>query len=348
MTTHSGGEFKILRPDCPAKDRLLLWRPSIPSTITPSSLSDDDRVRVTLSSVKAYNVSTLATYGAGLKLFMEVCDAKELPDRDRIPASKDLISVFLAQLVGAYSASAAKNYFAGVRAWHIIHRLDWPDEKFQFHILLSAASADEPLSSHQSKKHPYTVETLEKMIAQLEDSKPLDVAVRAVATTMFYSLGRLGEFTVSSQNAFSASKHVQISHWREEKDRNGRPTKAAPKGETVQWAKQNGISDPVEAFRQHLAINKPSAGEHLFSYTTAYRNGKTAFLTRIKGAATKAGVENLAGHAFRIGGTLEYLLRNVPFEVLYLRRHAQIMAPYIQAEPESHVQFISTIMPRVR
>ncbi|TEB31909.1 hypothetical protein FA13DRAFT_1628746, partial [Coprinellus micaceus] len=50
------------------------------------------------------------------------------------------------------------------------------------------------------------------------------------------------------------------------------------------------------------------------------------------------------GHGIRIGPTLEYLLRGVPFDVMkvkgwwasdtfqtYLRKHAQILAPYMQA-----------------
>jgi hypothetical protein len=55
---------------------------------------------------------------------------------------------------------------------------------------------------------------------------------------------------------------------------------------------------------------------------------------------------DLKGHGIQIGGTLEYMLRGVPFDVvkamgrwsrdafmLYLRDHALILAPYIQAQP---------------
>jgi hypothetical protein len=54
-------------------------------------------------------------------------------------------------------------------------------------------------------------------------------------------------------------------------------------------------------------------------------------------------LDSLKGHGVRIGGTLEYLLRGIPFDVvksmgrwgsdafvLYLRKHAVIMAPYLQ------------------
>ncbi|KAG2128385.1 hypothetical protein BD769DRAFT_1338273, partial [Suillus cothurnatus] len=54
----------------------------------------------------------------------------------------------------------------------------------------------------------------------------------------------------------------------------------------------------------------------------------------------------LKGYSLHIGGTLEYLLRGRPFDVIksmgcwsseaftiYLHNHALILAPYIQASP---------------
>lgn len=63
-------------------------------------------------------------------------------------------------------------------------------------------------------------------------------------------------------------------------------------------------------------------------------------------AAHEAGLEPLQGHGIRIGSALEYLLQGILFEVmktkgcwagdssqLYLRKHAIIIMPYIQAAP---------------
>ncbi|KIJ58022.1 hypothetical protein HYDPIDRAFT_47025, partial [Hydnomerulius pinastri MD-312] len=54
----------------------------------------------------------------------------------------------------------------------------------------------------------------------------------------------------------------------------------------------------------------------------------------------------LKGHSLRIGGTLFYLLKGVPFNVvkvmgrwagesftLYLQHHALILAPFLQTDP---------------
>ena len=69
-------------------------------------------------------------------------------------------------------------------------------------------------------------------------------------------------------------------------------------------------------------------------------------LHHINTIATSLGLQSLKGHGVRIGGTLEYLLRSVPFDVvksmggwsseafvLYLCKHAVIMAPYLQGSP---------------
>ena len=221
------------------------------------------------------------------------------------------------------------------------------------------------------------MQALEQILAQLDRAKPQEAAVAAAVTILFWGLGRLGEVTVRTQKDFDATNHVQISHWKEERDREGRRvwslfiprTKVAPRGESIQWARQEGGADPVAAFQAHRETNRPLAGEHLFSYTTNYQSGgsrrvpltRSAFLKCFKAASRKARIQNLTGHAFRVGGTLEYLLRGIPFEVvkshgrwrgdsfqLYLRKHAQIMAPYIQANPEAHVRFVNAVMPRVR
>ncbi|KAI0085857.1 hypothetical protein BDY19DRAFT_895623, partial [Irpex rosettiformis] len=87
---------------------------------------------------------------------------------------------------------------------------------------------------------------------------------------------------------------------------------------------------------------------------------KYIFLQHMSLAAKDANIAVLRGHAFHIGGILEYLLQGVPFEVvkshgcwkgdafrLYLCKHAQVIAPYIQARPDAHADFMRIVMPRV-
>ena len=81
----------------------------------------------------------------------------------------------------------------------------------------------------------------------------------------------------------------------------------------------------------------------------------------MKKALKEAGRPNKHGHSIRIGATLEYLLRGVPFEAMksmgrwssdafstYLRKHAQILAPYVQANPNLHHRISQEQMSVVR
>ena len=172
--------------------------------------------------------------------------------------------------------------------------------------------------------------------------------------------------------AFNGAVHVKPSDIRIELDRNGLcstvfhipRTKTSIHGEDVSWSKQSGDTDPEAALAHHMALNKPPPDGHLFSYLkdSKFRPlTKTEFIRTVAAAARKAGLEPRQGHGIRIGATLEYLLRGTPFEVMkvkgrwasdaflvYLTKHAQILAPYMQAIPEVHENFIRITMPQLR
>ncbi len=108
-------------------------------------------------------------------------------------------------------------------------------------------------------------------------------------------------------------------------------------------------------------MNSPHPDKALFAFR--HRSGqrsltKSAFISRIQKAAAAAGLPRIHGHSIRIGATLEYLLRGVPFDVVkvkgrwrsdafigYLRKHAQVLAPYMQAQPALHTTFQQLISP---
>jgi hypothetical protein len=192
----------------------------------------------------------------------------------------------------------------------------------------------------------------------------MDAVVFAYLTTCFYAAAHLGKFLVPHLNAFKALHHVTTSNLCIEKNQNNLEvtvlhipqTKAAPtEGEDVFWSRQPGATDPYKALDNHLHINNPSGSNHLFAY--CHRSGihpltKPAFIRCITAAARQAGLEPLQGHRIRIGTTLFYLLQGIPFEAVkvmrhwssdaflqYLRKHAQILTPYIQASPEIHDAF---------
>ena len=220
-----------------------------------------------------------------------------------------------------------------------------------------------------------TVKYIEKLSTVFSTMNPLDVAVFACLTSAFWSTARLGELTVKNLTAFDPKVHVKRSNLGESVDRKGLKTTTIDipetksnriDGERLYWAKQDGLSDPEIALQRHLDINNMEKESHLFSYMDKQGKfvplTKTTFLRRLTKAATAAGLHSLQGHSIRIGSTLEYLLRGVPFDVMkvkgrwnsdafhqYLRDHAKVLAPYMQAAtPDIHDHFIRIAIPSTR
>ena len=101
-----------------------------PSTIVNQWMQDRE------SAVFAASISDPTSYGAGLKKFHIFCDLFDIPERDRLPASFDLLHSFIlwatadATIISPssdlprhsspISESTARHYLAAIRAWHIL------------------------------------------------------------------------------------------------------------------------------------------------------------------------------------------------------------------------------------
>ena len=362
-----------LRPHCPARDRLRLWKPTYIRSPEDRNLliTDDDLDRLISVINTSWQPATRETYGAGLLVFHVFCDLRAITEAHRCPADPLLMLTFISSCAGAYSGRTLANYFYAIRAWHTLHGAPWRMNAAEMKAALDGASILAPPTSRRPKRAPMTLDTIASLATKFDLSIPLDAAVFACLTSAFFSVARLGEFTVHSLKAFDPIQHVKRADVRQGQDRNGLEvtiiriprTKCAIDGEDVYWASQVGVYDPQAALDNHLAINNPPADQHLFSWK--HPNGlrpltRTEFLKRINLAASELGIESLKGHGIRIGATLEYLLRGVPFDVvkslgrwsgdsflLYLRQHAMIIAPFIQGTPVMEA-FTRYTMPPLR
>jgi hypothetical protein len=368
-----------LRPDCDPGERLKRWTP-INSRITldekglPTNLDEADLQRVKEALDDAYASNTRNVYGTGLFTFHFFCDFKDIPEDHRAPVNRNVLASFIAFLIGTYGGTAIRNYVYGIRAWHVIHGLEWKVNEVEVKTLFEAGNKRAPQESKKKEKEPWTLAYVEEICKALVPSDPIDAAVLACLTTAFWGTARLGEVTVPKLNGFKPTIHVKPSNVKfNQRDRNLLEqtsifipwTKAAKnKGEEIVWAKQEGTTDPLAALLNHLEVNKPSSDQHLFSH----KHGKTTrpmscavFMNRIHKIVADKNLTKLSGHGIRIGSTLEYLLRGVPFDVVktkgrwkseafraYLRKHAQIMAPYIQANPQAYETLVRYAMPPVR
>jgi len=215
--------------------------------------------------------------------------------------------------------------------------------------LLKSADKAAPPASKRKKRLPATVGFIAAIRGQLDLESPLDAAIFACLTTTFYGAARLGEFTVKNLTSFDPLVHIKPADVSHDVDRNNLATtnfrvprtKTSLHGENVFWAKQDGPSDPETAWLNHLRVNQTPSGLHLFAYRwkREYRPlTKSKFITRISQAAKRAGVDPIQGHGIRIGATLEYLLRGVPFDVMKAKGRwaSDAFRTYLTAHAQNH------------
>ena len=204
---------------------------------------------------------------------------------------------------------------------------------------------------------------------------PCDAAIYACTVVTFYCVARLGEFTVPNiREKFDPTKYVTRRDVQMLKDKDGLPvikfripvTKCEATGEDMQCAPQAGcVTDPEAALRNHLRLNPAPPDAHLFAWKHPKSGlrplSKTQVTNKLAEIAKRNDLADLKGHSLRIGGTLFYLLKGVPFDVvkvigrwagdaftLYLRDHALILAPFLQSEPRIFNDFMHIAMPPVR
>ncbi|KIK36578.1 hypothetical protein CY34DRAFT_26291 [Suillus luteus UH-Slu-Lm8-n1] len=160
---------------------------------------DEDLQRVLTVMNASWAQGTKESYGAGLLVFHVFYDTQSIPELQRCPADNITILTFIASCTGSYTGKTIANYVYAVRAWHILHGQTWNMQQHELKTALDGAAKQAPRTLHH-RIHPSDSGSF-----QLDT--PLNAAVFTCLTGTFYSLARLGEFTVQSIKAFNEDSH---------------------------------------------------------------------------------------------------------------------------------------------
>jgi hypothetical protein len=152
--------------------------------------------------------STLSTYGAGLLAFHVFCDKRGIEDSQRTPCSTDLITAWISTMAGTYAGASVKNYVAAVRAWFIVHGVEWEIQQDQLDTILRGAEKLQPATVRRKQREPYTLEYISEILSDLDEKDAFDAAIAACLTTSFFCVARLGKLTVTTLKSFNATDHV--------------------------------------------------------------------------------------------------------------------------------------------
>ena len=147
-----------------------------------------------------------------LQTFHIYCQKKGINEAQRTPCGQTLLADFMSTLIGDYSTQAIESYARGLRAWHIIHRIPWKINHPEFKTLFaSAEKKKQPHKPEKAQKPPCIIIKLVAIRDNLDLRDPFDAAVFSYLATTFWSVARLGEFTVPRLDSFDPERHVKRS-----------------------------------------------------------------------------------------------------------------------------------------
>ncbi|KIK92064.1 hypothetical protein PAXRUDRAFT_794795 [Paxillus rubicundulus Ve08.2h10] len=296
--------------------------------------------------------STKELYGTGLLIFHVYSDLNQIPEPK-------------------YSSSAITNYASALCAWHILHGHPLSIQRDELKTILNGATRLTPKTSKRSQRPPLTIEAVKVIRAHLNLDDPRDAAIFACIIIVLYCVARLGEFTVPAISKFNPSEHITRAGLLHLWDPEGLLvmkfripfTKCSATGEDTQCTPLPGcITDPQAALENHFRVNPAPQDAHLFSWKHPKSGlcplSKTEVTSRLTAVSKACSLSNLKGHSLRIGGTLHYLLKGVPFDVvkvmgrwarnsftLYLCNHTLILALFLQADNDALASFNHFTMP---
>jgi hypothetical protein len=303
----------------------------------------------------SYKDSTRATYGTGVANYVEFMIEHEVDRASWLPMSLPIARAWIAARVGAIGRSAMSNAIAGVHAWEAINGFHSMIPQGALEALLRSAEVNGP--QRRPLRAPIQLSLIERVHPCINPADPFNIAFYACLTTTFHCTARLGEFTVPTEGGFNPRYHVTPAQIERRVTAGGFGltvfrlpwTKTAVHGQEVYWAPQRGPGDPERALAKHLACNAPPRDRALFSFI---QNGaytpmtKPRFLARLQDLCRELHEPRPHGHGLRIGNTLELLLSGLSLMQVqvkgrwksdtsfqkYLREHAEVLAPHIQAE----------------
>ncbi|KAF4613593.1 hypothetical protein D9613_007895 [Agrocybe pediades] len=200
------------RPKVRAADRIFSWsspfsrefKTAHEASLNPNIVASAYRV---VSEALATN--TRITYAAGVARFHEFCDANNVDERQRMPASAVLLTAFVDAHCGRFSGSTIRTWLSGIRAWHLCHGAPWEGDS-DWVGWARVAAQKQGVAHKRPTRAPVSLEHLRALRLRLNlVSSSRDIALWAAVLVTFWGCRRLGETIVSRAGDFDPKHHMR-------------------------------------------------------------------------------------------------------------------------------------------
>ncbi|KDR78457.1 hypothetical protein GALMADRAFT_137530 [Galerina marginata CBS 339.88] len=153
------------------------------------------------------DIETRKNYGAGLLRFTQFCDKFQIPEDQRVPATEQLLSLFVADAgASKVTAKTVSSWLTGLKMWHVMNGTDWKGGE----LLKRAKKGVAKLAPNASTpaKEPATYEHMLALRHKLNLANTRDAAIWGATSTAFKDCTRLGELLPKTRSSFNAKKNV--------------------------------------------------------------------------------------------------------------------------------------------
>jgi hypothetical protein len=136
-------------------------------------------------------------YSGEIQQFLEFCILHQIPDNLCFPAGEFILCAFAASSIGKHSGNTARAHLSALKAWHIVHNMEWKGSTRLRHVLNGVRN----LAPRHSRRPPRPLINAimpSQLVENLDLNFLLDAAVAACVTTAFWGQCRLGELLPSS------------------------------------------------------------------------------------------------------------------------------------------------------
>lgn len=282
------------------------------------------------SMQNAWAKATRKQHESGLRAYITWADEVGLDKGDRFPAKASTLEEFAASWLKRGGSASVRSKVYGVRAFHVLNRLNWVSS-MQLDYILEGVKRAAPKDKKREAREPMTVERLTLLAENLDLTEPKDIAVMGIAPALMFGQMWAGEVLPSLDRIedFDPRKHPTRKDLGQPFSTKGSRaldlpfTKTAKeKGERVAICAQPEMGDacPSAAMDYHIAANELQDDSPIASYLELSGARKVltarAFVARCNEIWKDAGLSRLTGHCFRIGGTTFYLLEGVSPDVV--------------------------------
>jgi hypothetical protein len=305
---------------------------SLPSTTLPirpdnhAAALSKARNRLALALAHGHAPQTSSNYSHAIKRYLKFAASIGFPESDALPASEELLLLFVCEGLGRTGPGTAKNNLSAIRSWHIKRCLPWKRPACMG-LINKALTEFWPRDTKKPVQRPPITSSMMTLLANAwGDGSPRELCALAIALAAWCGQCRLGELVPATPSSLDPRRIPRRSTWSGAKVHRRSSEIQLPwtktthfDGATVFLVDQRNPLNATIALARHFKSSPLDPSAFLCEYKSGRRSKllcKEEFLEMCNAVWTTADIPRVTGHSFRIGGTTALLCSGVKPDIV--------------------------------